>query len=91
MKIHVNIERLILDGIDIPAGQRPLLQAAVETELARLLSEGGLHPSLLSGGSMPGLRVNAIEWSGENDLAQLGQQIARSVYSGIGAPVEKTP
>lgn len=88
MKIQVNIERLVLDGIDIPASQRPLLQAAVETELTRLLSTGGLNPVLISGGSLPSLRVQALNYSGNNP-AQLGKQIARSMYSGLGAGEEK--
>lgn len=88
MKIQVNIERLILDGIDIPAGQRPRLQAALEAELARLLSAGGLNPALTSAGSVPSLRVQTLNYSGNNP-AQLGKQIARSMYSGLGAGEEK--
>jgi hypothetical protein len=90
MKIQVNIERLILDGIDIPAGQRPRLQAAVETELARLLSTRGLNSALTSGGNLSSLRVQPMNYSGNNPL-QLGQQIARSVYSGLGTAEEKQP
>jgi len=90
MKIQVDVERLVLDGIDLPAGQRPLLQSAVETELARLLTEGGLRPSLLAGGAMPSLRINAMQWAESSNPAQLGQQIARSVYGGIGAVEEKS-
>jgi hypothetical protein len=84
MKIQVDIERLVLDGIDIPAGQRPLLQAAVEAELARLLTTGGLNPALLSGGATPSLRANVMQWSGGSNPAQLGRQIAQTVYRGIG-------
>ena len=51
MNINVAIERLVLDGIDVPYHQRSLLQAAVEGELARLLADGGLAPSLLAGGA----------------------------------------
>jgi hypothetical protein len=90
MKIQLNIERLVLDGIDIPAGQRPLLQAAVEAELARLLSASGLNPSLISGGNLPRLRVQALNYSGNNPT-QLGRQIARSMYSGLGTVEEKHP
>ena len=90
MKIQVDIERLILDGVDIPAGQRPLLQAAVETELARLLTAGGLNPAYLSGGATPNIRANAVQWSGGSEVDQLGQQVARSVYGGIGAVEEKS-
>ena len=90
MKIQVDIERLVLEGIDIPAGQRPLLQAAVEAELARLLTESGLNQTLLSGGATPSLRTNALQGAAGSDPVQLGQQIARSVYGGIGA-AEETP
>jgi hypothetical protein len=40
--IQIYIDRLILDGISVPHSQRPLLQAAVEAELGRLLAEGGI-------------------------------------------------
>jgi hypothetical protein len=38
MNISVHIERLVLDGLFVSHGQRPLLQAAVEAELTRLLT-----------------------------------------------------
>ncbi len=89
MKIRVDIERLILDGVDLPAGQRPVLQAAIEAELARLLAGGGLHPALAGGQALPGLRVNAGPWPAASGPAQLGQQVARSIYGGLGAPEAK--
>jgi hypothetical protein len=88
MKIQMHIERLILDGIDIPAGQRPRLQAAVEAELVRLFSTGGLNTALTSGGNLPSLRVQTLKYSGNNP-AQLGQQIARSMYDSLGSVEEK--
>jgi hypothetical protein len=88
MKIQVNIERLILDGIDIPPGQRPLLQTAVEVELGRLLIAGGLSPALSSSGATASIRVNAMQLLRGNNPTQLGQQIARSVYGGIGKAQE---
>jgi len=87
--VYVHIERLVLDGLGIHAGRRSLLQAAVEAELARLLTAGGLNPALLSSGAMPSIRANAMQWSGSSDPVQLGQRIARSVYGGIGAAEQK--
>ncbi len=84
MNIHLHIERLILDGLPVGPGQGARVQAAVEGELARLLAEGGLAPSLQAGGAVPGVRAPSIQLSGENNSAQLGQQIARAVYRGIG-------
>ena len=84
MNVNVHIGRLALDGIDVPHGQRPLLQAAVETELARLLAAGGLSAGLMAGGAMPWLRAGGIQLRGGESPAHLGTGIAQAVYEGIG-------
>lgn len=84
MNINLHIERLILDGVNVPHGQRHLLRANVEAELGRLMSKGGVPPSLENGGAVPSVSAKGIQTTGGNDPAQLGQQIARSVYGGIG-------
>jgi hypothetical protein len=83
MNIDLHIERLILDGIDLTPGQRHLLQNSVTEELTRLLSHGGVAPHLANGIDLNRLPTSAVQWSGDNPV-QLGQQIARSVYGGIG-------
>ncbi|MGB8702286.1 MAG: hypothetical protein WCD18_22955 [Thermosynechococcaceae cyanobacterium] len=83
--IQLHIDRLILDGIDIPHAQRPLLQAAVEAELGRLLTEGGLGSEWRSGGAMPSISTPSIQLSPDGNPTQWGQQIAQSVYGGIGS------
>jgi len=83
MKININIERLILDGVSIPHPQRPMLQAAVETDLARLIEAGGLSSSLMSDGAMPGLEGGEVQLPSDSNPAQLGQRIARAVYAGL--------
>ena len=85
MNINVHIERLILDGLSIPHRQRPLLQAAVEAELAHLLAADGLASGLLAGGAVPRVPAGAIQLTGaSDDPTHLGQQIAQAVYGGIG-------
>jgi hypothetical protein len=84
MNINVQIERLILDGMPMAPAERPLLQAAVETELAQLLATNGLGPGLMTGGAMPGLRAGGIQLQGGEDPIHLGAQIAQAVYEGIG-------
>jgi hypothetical protein len=84
MNIRIDIERLVLDGIQLAAGHKAQLQAALETELARLLARGGVSTELRSGGAVPSLRANSIQLSGEGSPARLGKQIARAVYGGIG-------
>ena len=85
MNINFHIERLILDGLSITRSQGPFVQAAVETELSRLLTERGLASSLQSGGAMPSVRAGGIQLTTESNPTQLGQQIAQAVYGGIGA------
>jgi hypothetical protein len=84
MNINLHIERLVLDGLDIAPEQRPLLHAAVADELSRLLTETGLSPSLTQGIAVPRLSVQDIQMKSANNPMQLGQQIAQSVYGGIG-------
>ncbi len=84
MNIVVHIERLVLDGLSIGPGQGARVQAAVESELSRLLTEGGLASGLQSGGAFANVRANSITPATGVHPTRLGQQIAQSVYSGIG-------
>ena len=84
MHIELHIERLVLDGLSASPRERTLMRAAVETELARLLTEQGLSPDLSSGVALPSLGASDIELSPRGDAWQMGEQIARSVYGGLG-------
>ena len=83
MNVKLHIERLVLDGVNIAPGQDHLLQVSVETELARLLTDGGLSPSLAEGIALPRMSTSGIQLTGNNPT-QIGQQIAQSMYEGIG-------
>ena len=83
MNINLHIERLILDGLPISRRDGSAVQAAVEAELTRLLSEGGLSPDLLSGAALPSIKANAINVEKESSPAALGQQIASSLGSAL--------
>lgn len=84
MNINLHIERLILEGVNISPGQRHMLQASVETELARLMTRGGVATRLTGGGTLPRIASPAIKLNGSGSPIELGRQIASSVYSGIG-------
>lgn len=86
MNAQIHIDRLVLDGLDVPYAQRPALQAALESELARLVSEGGITPGLAgSGGSLARVAGGSIELGeGSSDPTALGGQIARAIYGSIG-------
>ena len=81
--IQLHIERLVLDGLSVGHAQGPIIGAAVETELARLLATGGLDSSLQSSGAWPSAPVSAVQLAASKPT-QLGQQIAQAVYGGIG-------
>lgn len=84
MNINLHIERLVLDGLPIGRHQVSFLQAAVEAELTRLLTENGLSSHLQNGGAVPSLNANSIQLTSGNGPAQMGTQIAQSIYSGVG-------
>jgi len=84
VNIDLRIKELILDGLAITPAERPVLQAAVESELARLLAERGLHPALQGSGAQPALRAAGMQLQGGESPAHVGAQIAQAVYEGLG-------
>lgn len=84
MNINLHIERLVLDGVNVEQQQSALLQQAVQTELARLLATGGLSRDFAGGLAVPRISAPNIPLAVDIHPAQLGEQIARSVYGGIG-------
>lgn len=84
MNINLHIERLVLDGISLSPGERPLLQAAIEAELTRLLANGDLNDALRSGGALYSVRTAGIQLENDGSPGRLGEQIAGAVYGGIG-------
>lgn len=83
MNINLHIERLVLDGVNIGPSQCHVLQASVETELTRMLTEGGLSSGLAQGTTLARMFTRGIQLTDGNTPAQLGRQIAQSVYEGI--------
>jgi hypothetical protein len=84
MNITICIDSLIFEGVELPAGKRSAVRVAVETELGRLLSAGGLMPQLLSGGMLPRVSAPSILLNPAHSPAEMGGQIARAIYGGIG-------
>jgi hypothetical protein len=85
MSLTIHIDRLVLDGLPVSRAHGPLVQAAVEAELSRLFTEGGLALDLISGGAVPSIPGRAISVADGIAPAALGQQVARAVYGGIGS------
>jgi hypothetical protein len=82
MNINLQIEQIVLDGIDLGPSQRADLQAEVAAELSRLVKANGLPPHLQEGGIIPTLsaKLNLTE---NLNPSQMGQQIAQSIYQGM--------
>ena len=79
--VHVYIERLVVDEALLSFGRGEVLRTAVEAELTRLLTEGGLRAvgdavaAQQSGGN---IRVTA-----QTTPAQMGRQIAQATYAAL--------
>jgi hypothetical protein len=82
MKIHLHIERVILDGF--PVRETRGVLGALRQELARLLVEGGLSHQLSQGGVVPFVRGGEIIGGKNSHPERLGTRVARAVYTGIG-------
>jgi hypothetical protein len=81
-RISLNIERLVVEGVSISAGQATRLRHAMQHELTRLLrSDRSGHAAM--GGAVPWLVAPTIVMSQPFHPARLGRQIARSVYGSL--------
>jgi len=82
MNIRLHIDRLVLEGLDVPSASRAALGAALEQELARLIAAGGLAPWLAGGTAVPSMDAPPIDAPGSPH--QLGTAIAGALYAGMG-------
>jgi hypothetical protein len=86
--IELHIEELLLHGLPLARGQRSDVQAAVETELVRLLTEQGLNRSVA--GATPHFSAGSIQLTRNNQPSQLGHQIAQAIYGSL-TPTPASP
>jgi hypothetical protein len=82
MNINLQIEKLILEGVDLSPRQRRQLQAAVETELSRLCTENGIPHSLQNSSTIPKMPAN-LNITNNSNPSLMGEQIAQSIYGGL--------
>lgn len=80
MKINLHIERLVLDGLPIAHHQAPLVQAALEKELARLFAAEETRSRFsFTSGATPRVAAPNINLLNNNPV-RAGEQIARAVH-----------
>ena len=85
MNVSIHIDRLILDGVDVPHYHHPRLQASVTAELTRLLADGSLQSGIISSREMASVLGSDIQMPGDSYPELIGQQIARAVYGGLNS------
>jgi len=83
MSVHLHIDRLVLDGIDLGVHDQAVLRDAAATELATLLRGRALPDAIGGGMSVPTVRGADISVTRDASAEQIGAAIARSVYGGI--------
>jgi hypothetical protein len=84
MNINFHIERLVLDGLPLERRHGPYLQAAVERELTRLLTDRSSTAPLPTSRTLASVKGGSIQLTERADAAGLGKQIAAAVYGGLG-------
>ena len=84
MNINLHIERLILDGLPVSSLQGAAVRAAIERELARALTAGGLPGQWSTGGAVPRLPAQQFNLAPGERPDAIGRHIARSLHRGIG-------
>ena len=80
MTITINLDQIILEGIDIPPSQRPRLRVVVEEELSRLLQEKGIPRQLYKGTAIACLSAT-VKVTKEKKIEEIGREIAQSIYT----------
>ncbi|MDJ0662599.1 MAG: hypothetical protein QNJ42_24405 [Crocosphaera sp.] len=79
MTITINLDQIILEGIDIPPSQRPRLRVVVEEELSRLLQEKGIPRQLYQKTAIAGFSATVKVTKGKK-TEEIGREIAQSIY-----------
>jgi hypothetical protein len=80
MNVNLQIERLILEGIDLSPSQRRHLQTVVATELAQLLTVQGVPAQWQAGGAIADLPAGKLAVTPSASPTEMGQQIAQQIY-----------
>ncbi|MBZ5506424.1 MAG: hypothetical protein LAO78_13270 [Acidobacteriia bacterium] len=80
--VSLHIDRLVIDGLPLKAGQAAQLQASVQRELTRILQRDGMGWASQSG-AVPTLSAPNIQMSGPLLPVEMGRQIAHSVYQSL--------
>jgi hypothetical protein len=79
--IELHVQELVLHGF--APGDRSRLGRAVQRELARLLAEQGVPPSLARGAEIERVDGGSLEVASGAAAERIGAQVAQAVYGGL--------
>lgn len=83
MRVHIHIDRLVLNGLPIDASASASMRRAIEVELGRLIAQQpNISPELVAGGAAD-LRTSRVKVKEGQSPKQLGKSIARSLHGGL--------
>lgn len=83
MNIHVHIERLVVDGMDIGPSGAIDLQGALQNRLTQLLSEHGLPSGFSKTNSIATAEPQALAITRRTDGSTLGGRVAEALHAGF--------
>lgn len=88
-KIELKIERIVLDGMPLNRADLQQLGQSLEQELGRLLQAA--NPLALQSSAQARLQAAAIDYGLPFQAADLGRQIAQSVYTSLDLSPATSP
>jgi hypothetical protein len=83
MRVVLDIERLVLEGLPVTAAEARRIRTAVESELSRLLGACPIAARLLGGGAMPSLTAPPQRLAPRGTPEAVGIGIAQAVHRGL--------
>ena len=89
MNIKVHIERLVLDGLRMEARDSAQVQATVEAELVRLLSESGIPAGLQAGFNQARIHAPVAQLNSSPHAREIGAQISKGIYGAFAGLSQK--
>lgn len=86
MSLFLHIDRVVLEGLAFSFQEQAQLEAALTTELGRLLQDGQFHPGLAQGTAVPQLPAEPLRIPARPEPGPMGRDIARSLAHSLATP-----
>jgi hypothetical protein len=84
MRVHLHIDRIVLDGISLASSETARLVRALERELANAATLEAGDLALFAARAIESMASPEIKLSQEPSGIEIGEQLAQSVHAGLG-------